>query len=795
MSHVLPDWIGRLLSVDAASGEDVVWALDWTWPWPPWATLLLVVVVAASVVAIYLRERPRLARRWRLALAAMRLTLMALVLLMICQVTLTAKRAGLPYAAVLVDDSSSMNLFDSYPESATKSIAERIHNALGDAAEMSRWNLAKTFLLERNAERLHRLADEYRVRMYSLTKVDSGGQKEVDGFAKELRPAKAVGESTRLGLGARTILDDLRGAGLAALVVLSDGVNTDGPPLSEMASAAKRRGTPLFVIGLGSDRGASEARLSDLLANDVAFVGDLVSFECKLTTTGLQGRKLSIVLHEKDRSEALAKVEVTAVADQQPQPIRLSYRVAKPGRFEYWLSGETSGEGGETQSNRLAGEVDVRKEKIRVLLVQGYPNFEFRYLRNMLQRDDTIALDTVLQEADPDHTQQDASALRAFPVGRDELFRYDAVILGDADPSLLNPSGLQYLADFVDQRGKGGALVLIAGPRFMPKAYGNTPLARMMPFDAANVVAPDADKLLRDGFVVRPTEIGLASPAMQLGNSPEETLDIWRHLPPLYWLLRTPQLKPGVRVLAEAGDRVAADGRPVPAICLQYVGAGKVLFHAIDETWRWRWRAGDVYFARYWVQTIRFLCRTKLAEEGPAVVLSSGRREYANGETIRLRADFAEERLAPAEDDGVRIVVEHPGQPSQQVTMHRVAVGRGGFEGELPHASSGSYRAWIASPSLEGSVPTVEFVVAPPAGESVPSPMNAADLRQAAEQSGGRFYTFETADRLLSDLPAGRRTAVESLPPYPLWNRWPLLAVFLTLLTAEWILRKRKGLV
>ena len=82
---------------------------------------------------------------------------------------------------------------------------------------------------------------------------------------------------------------------------------------------------------------------------------------------------------------------------------------------------------------------------------------------------------------------------------------------------------------------------------------------------------------------------------MQLGDTPEETRTLWQNLPPLYWMVELGELKPGARVLAEhpAHDR-RRDGRRLPLIVMQYVGAGKVLFHATDETWRWRRRVGDV---------------------------------------------------------------------------------------------------------------------------------------------------------------------------------------------------------
>jgi hypothetical protein len=85
--------------------------------------------------------------------------------------------------------------------------------------------------------------------------------------------------------------------------------------------------------------------------------------------------------------------------------------------------------------------------------------------------------------------------------------------------------------------------------------------------------------------------------------------------------------------------------------------------------------------------------------------------------------------------------------------------------------------------------------VAPPAGEFAQVRADTAELRRAAEQTGGRFYTLETANRLLNDLPSGQQVPLETLPPRPLWNTWPVLASFLLLLVAEWILRKRRGMV
>jgi hypothetical protein len=120
----------------------------------------------------------------------------------------------------------------------------------------------------------------------------------------------------------------------------------------------------------------------------------------------------------------------------------------------------------DTENNRQRRVVAVREAKIRVLIVQGYPSYEFRFLKSLLERDSTIELATYLQDADPDFAEQDKTALRTFPVGRDEIFRYDAIIVGDVDPRLVPRSVWQHLRAFVTE--KGGGVAFVAGPRFLP---------------------------------------------------------------------------------------------------------------------------------------------------------------------------------------------------------------------------------------------------------------------------------------------------------------------------------------
>jgi hypothetical protein len=85
--------------------------------------------------------------------------------------------------------------------------------------------------------------------------------------------------------------------------------------------------------------------------------------------------------------------------------------------------------------------------------------------------------------------------------------------------------------------------------------------------------------------------------------------------------------------------------------------------------------------------------------------------------------------------------------------------------------------------------------VQPPAGEMEQIAMNATELQRVAKTTRGKFYRLTDDIDLAADLPAGRQVPINSLPPRPLWNAWPLLFLFLGLLTTEWILRKKSGML
>ncbi len=185
---------------------------------------------------------------------------------------------------------------------------------------------------------------------------------------------------------------------------------------------------------------------------------------------------------------------------------------------------------------------------------------------------------------------------------------------------------------------------------------------------------------------------------------------------------------------------------------MQYVGAGKVLFHATDETWRWRHRVGDVFFARYWIQAVRYLSRSKLLGKDHSVELAADRREFRRGEPVRLRVRFIDERQAPAADDGVVVVLEREGNKNQRISLQRNATNRGVFEGAFNDAIDGRYHAWIASPTLEGKAPAADFLVVAPPGELERVQMDAERVEASGRRNARALLSHQRSRAVASTI-------------------------------------------
>ncbi len=358
---------------ETAAGEGLQYQLRRTWGWDAWIVVLLIIGAVAFVVNTYLRERGTSRASARLGLAIVRSTLILMAGAMMLGWLLHRDRTDLPDLVIVIDDSESMQLADRYDDGEIlEQLTRRVQSV--NLAAPTRINLAKTLLLENGAKLLTELQNRYNVKIYRVGRAARAHTAEGLPMSESIRGIEADEPASWLGRCLRDVFEAQRGRPTAAVIVLTDGITTDGKTLGEVAPYARRKAIPLYVVALGDDKSPQDIRLSDLLVDDVVFVNNVVHFDVKLAASGFAGEQAEVFLKQKDKPGILGRTQVLIKNDGKLQPVRIAYRPTQVGSFEYIVEVVPHKNESDVDNNRITRRVEVRDEKIRVLLVQS----EFR---------------------------------------------------------------------------------------------------------------------------------------------------------------------------------------------------------------------------------------------------------------------------------------------------------------------------------------------------------------------------------------------------------------------------------
>lgn len=773
-----------LLAADSDSGvfDDVEYYSTWPYSWSLWIGLLVVLVAIVYLLS-----------RWSFGainssakrnVLVLRLILVALIAVLLLGWTRQEHATDLPDLIVIVDNSRSMTVMDLVSSSSSDD----------DDTALDRWTATALWLTDAKGELalLEDWQNRYRLRVYLASDRLEGlfGGDEAS-WRESLAPLQPDGMSTQLGKSLDTALRLHRGRPIAGVVFITDGVTTLGPSLGSSAERARQRNIPLFVVAAGADSNMKNLAITDALASDTSFVGDHVTVRYSLQLENCVGDEIEVIIKDRSTDEVLASDSYIA-ADVSEMKNQISFVPNESGTNELLLEviavdGETT-----TDDNIYPLSVNVRDDPIRVLLVDSEPRFEFRAISDLLQRarhpesDDQHVFEVshVLQSSGQVELEN-AIYRSVFPASDDELFEFDVVILGDADPQWLGESAMASLATFVTERG--GGLIICAGQRFMPSEFANTALATLVPFDIDSTSRITSDDDFINSKSISLTDLGAGTGQLQMAAQRNRTKRLWEQMPGLYWWLETESIKPGVQSLVHINE----DGIDQPVISQSFVGAGRVVFHFTDETWRWRGHEeGESLFNRYWIQSIRELCRSELLGRTRSAELTSDRSVTLFGNAIQLRLRYLDGQQIPSTNK-VLVSLERENGIKRTVTLDRLLNSPEIFAASINQLTVGDWTARVASPVFSGGAPECRFSVTRPDGEMSRTSPDRQDMVAAAEITRGHYYEWRDRDNLDADLPEGRRVPVDSKPPVSLWNHALVPTVLFVLLSMEWVLRRR----
>ena len=706
--------------------------------------------------------------------------------------------------------------FENQLQEMVDSNDESIRAALARFDETSRWERAAIGLVgesEKNKGIFATLKEKHDVEVIALTGTEltelldsrkatessTEYPEEPTGFSTDLSSGLSSSSTSSQNVSAAT---ESTHENQCAIVLITDGQHNAGPSPLQMARVLGGQGVQFYPISIGAVSPAPDLALLDVTYPDLVFRknnvrgtlrirdamapgkpyvvqisdGETVLWRKELVTVGNSNRDVGFDFEVEKLVEKLSTQSDKSFrmdVKQHTIPLRLTASIIP-------LDEET-----ETANNERSLRISAITQGRRLLILDGRSRWETRYLQNAFDRDEQWSVNTVI--AGPGNDQDvlpRGDGDSQFPNTKSELFEYDLIIFGEISKQLFTEQDFNWIREFVSTRG--GGIVFIDGSRNKLREFDETDLASLLPvkwLDQTNQTKPTQLKL---------TDTGANVAALKMDADDQKNRRFWSQLPPPHKISRVESL-PGAEVLAE----VVVDNASTPAIVTRKYGGGRVLFLAFDETWRWRYKTADTYHQRIWNQLAQLAMPRPFAVSDEFVSIDTGRLSYDVDESVGIRVRLLGTDGQPVTESTVDALIWKDGRVVSTTSLSADSDVPGIYRGNSGSLPAGDYEVSVrASGFNDGAFKAKgEFVVEPPdSGELQSTSANESLLRDMASASGGKFLREEGFSRLPGILePLSNGFVVES--DTLLWQSYWWFAAIVTLLTIEWILRKRIGLL
>lgn len=716
-----------------------------------WIAVVALVLAAAAYLAYY-RTTPEVRGRLRWVLAGLRLAAFLLLVLILLdpRIVRRSDRKEAPRVVALVDRSASMEL-----------------PATGwDSGAPARFDAAR-----RDAHSLEAFVDR------------RGGEFRTVYFSKGVESAapdsvRPDGQGTDITGALQTVARRMEGENLTALVLFTDGVDTQDPLIRRAAPDV-----PVFAVGFGDTTPPEDVRIKEVDYNPVVRVPSRTRIEATLAYTGGAGgtRRVSIRLQEGNRRVFQKDTLFTPASTELVTDIPVEFEEA--GRREFVLSVSVEGRDAEPDNNRRDIVIEAEKAQARILIVDMLPDWELHFLTDFLRRDQTFDFDIV---SAPGRQARDTGAFIPAAEFIPTLAECDALVLASVTGGFLTPEVSAAIVRFVRERG-GGLLVMPGTGSLFESPTAWNRLDEILPVRGS---PPFRFNLQYTGVL----------PGAQAAGNP-----ITAHLLPLFsqteWQERSPLLGYYGAVAAKPVSDVllAVRGRSLPAVTYRTVEKGRVAVVSAGPLWRWKFLSekNTVYDE----MVSRLLDVLSRGEETDRFVMTSTKNVFDAGESPEFYAEIFNEKMQPVTGVPVQLEVSRVDAdgdetPLDIVSMSRESTQNTRFRAELAPLAPGRYMVRGSAELADRTVQSrpLEVRVSETSVEFQRVNQDRAGLVALARRSGGAYAPAGGVDAVAAQLSLEPRT-IETVTEINVRASVLLFLAIIALLGVEWLLRKRAGMI
>ncbi len=584
------------------------------------------------------------------------------------------------------------------------------------------------------------------------------------------------GQGTNVVQSLVSAYEKYEGDNISALVLISDGVETEQNLMRKALPPV-----PVYVVGVGDTSSPDDVRIRDVSYSSVVRTPSRSPIGVSLFYSGDRRKQIRVMLREgstvvfeKDTVMSLAMREITE---------EIEVRFPEAGRRHFTLEVGVDGYDAEPENNRRDIVIEAEKAEAKILIADLRPGWELHFLTGLLRNDKSFDYEVVSSER-----------MLASPQGRiisqegfaSRLSESDALVIASVTEGFLDENNAASIERFVRDRG-GGLLVLpgqsslFSVPGAWRRLEGLLPVSGSPPFR----------------FHLQYT--GLAAGA-QAGTNP-----ITAQLLPLFgqkqWQERSPLLGYYSSLAAKAGAEVLLEVRDkdVPAVSYHAVGKGRVAVVAAGPLWRWKFLSdGNTVYDE---MMSRFLDVLSRGEETERFFLTSKKNVFDAGEEPIFYAEVFNEKMQPITGVPIKIEISKMNDNGEEVPLQRLSMARESvqstrFRASVSPLAPGRYLARGEAELPDRAVESrpVEFEISNVSVEFQDVRQDHLALAGIAVRSGGGYGGAENVSALSASISLEPRS-VATVSELSIRTSVIAFAVILILLSIEWIIRKRIGMI
>ncbi|MDB4759658.1 VWA domain-containing protein [bacterium] len=637
----------------------------------------------------------------------------------------------------------------------------------------------------------------------------------------------ATGSQSRIGDAVRNVLTDHDPSTLAGIVLISDGQNNGGTDVNIAMAAARRSQVSIYPIGLGSASAPTNVRIVDIDAPRRVYPGDKFAVSAVLQGSGEKPLEVEVQLldgldngpNKKKPSDANNKIappgdvvdsqKVQVKNDGTLTGIRFELEPEAVGRRRLAIRIVAPEADNNDEDNIRDARYEVVGEKLKVLAVAGGPTREYRFVRNMLYRDNSIQLDAWLQTGQPGISQDADNILSEFPSTAEELFKYDAIALFDPNWLDLSAEQLKLLDRWLSQQA--GGMIIVAGPVYHPEWKRRRTDPRMSTIAGFYPLNFTTRPMLfeggrQGGSVAWPLEFtpeARRAEFLWVADTREQSDQVWADFSGVYDYVDSKSSKAGAKIYALFADPTTEIGGSLPIyLASQFYGAGKVYFQGSGEMWRLR-AESDAYFDTYYTKLVRWVSEGRLLRDSTRGVLLVDNNKAMIGDTIAVRAVLSNEQYEPLDVPEVTAKLLSPSGRIDDITLQPLKgePRAGTYGGRFIVRESGSYELRLTlGDALDEQVLRQSVQVRLPTIELERPRRNDEELQQYASITNGAYLPLdpttpdtEVQTQLVAAVrPQPQVTLLPGTPNSQFTERRNVVLMWLiaTMLTMEWVVRR-----